>query len=256
MADTKNSITKLKVMTYNVQWFSNFNSQLEMQKKIIAKYRPHVIGLQELSTNGKINKVGKASLADYPHQYLSKHKNYMGFASVNPLMNVSSHEFSSQDPEDMARYGETRAYMTAKVEIDGKVITFINTHLCYLTQDIKFKQMSQLFRRAQKSEYVVIFGDFNCFMKEPGDTEYNRMYKQFVDAGYHLADCSPDTGITKTWTDKTAPKSLSQFTYATDNIITSGNIEIKKVTFDKTKLSWPNGSSLDHIPIVATLYIR
>lgn len=246
-------MTKLKVMSYNVQWFTGNNSQLTMQKAIMDKYNAQIIGLQELSTNGKINSVGKSTLAKYPYIYLSKHKNYMGLASIHKLKDVKSHEFSDQDPKDMERYGETRAYMTATLEMDGKSITLINTHLCYLTKEIKYKQMRQIFRRAEKSKNVVITGDFNCFMEKAGDEEYINMYKQFVDAGYHIADC--DSKITKTWTDKIEPKSLSKFNYPTDNIITSNNITIKKVYFDKKKLSYPNGFPMDHIPIIAMLEI-
>ena len=148
----------------------------------------------------------------------------------------------------MTKYGETRAYMTATLEIGGNVITLINTHLCYLTPAVKYQQMKELFNRAEKSLYTVVTGDFNCF-----DGESDRMYKQFVDAGYHLANCNPR--ITKTWTDKTNPHSLSSFTYPTDNIIVSRNITIKQVRFDKTKLEYPTGDMIDHIPIIVRLHV-
>ena len=242
---------KLKIMTYNVQWFTGINSQLDMQQKIINKYHAHIIGLQELTTTGKINSTGRKALAGYEYQYLSKHKNFLGIASVYPLKNVQSHEFSCQDPEDMTRYGETRAYMTAEMEIGGKTITLINTHLCYLTPEITFKQMRQIFRRAEKSEYVVVMGDFNTFDGEAGTMYQQFIDQRFIDAGYHLANCCPE--ITKTWTEKPNPKRLSRFTNPTDNIITSGNIRIKKAMFDRTKLKWPDGNPMDHIPIVARL---
>ena len=240
---------KLKVMSFNVQWFTGVNSQTAVMLKIIRKYNAGVIGLQELTASGRINKVGRTVLADYPHQYMSKHKNFMGLASAVPLKNVRCHEFSSQDPLDMERYGETRAYMTAELEIGEKTVTLINTHLCYLTPEIKYKQMRQIFRRAEKSEYVVVMGDFNTF-----DGEAGTMYQQFIDAGYHLANC--DGKITKTWTEKPNPKWLSRLTYATDNIITSGNITIKKVYFDRIKLKNPTGAPMDHVPVIARLQIN
>ena len=238
---------KLKIMTYNVQWFTGINSQLDMQKQIVNKYHANIIGLQELTTTGRINSVGRKALAGYDNLYLSKHKNFLGIASVYPLKNVRSHEFTFQDPEDMARYGETRSYMTGSLEVGGKTITIINTHLCYLTSSVKYKQMNQIFRRAQKSPSVIITGDFNCFDDD------SQMFNKFIDAGYNLANCAAK--ITKTWTDKTSVRRLSQMTFPTDNVITSGDIEIKKVVFDKTKLSYPNGFMIDHIPIIVTLCI-
>lgn len=247
-------VTKLKVMSYNVLCFNRINKQPEMQKQIMDTYNAHLIAMQELSTSGKINAVGKAALADYPHQYLSEHKAFLGFASKYALQDVMARDYSNQDPEDMARYGQTRAYHMATLELGGKNITIFNTHLSFHTPEVKYAQMRELFKKAQKHEYVVILGDFNCFMEAANDKEYRNMYKRFADAGYHLANCV-DT-ITKTWTDKTNPKNLRQFTWPTDNIIVSPNITISKVYYNRTKLQHPNGWPMDHIPVVAMLHIH
>ena len=236
-------------MTYNVQWFTGINSQLDMQKQIVNKYHADIIGLQELTTTGRINSIGRKTLAGYENQYISLHKNYLGIASVFPLTDVKCVDFKHQDPEDRKQYNETRAYMIAHLQIGGKTITLINTHLCYLTKTVKLQQMGEIFNRANKSKYVIITGDFNSF-----EGEYAQMYQRFIDAGYHLANC--ETKITKTWTDKPTAKWLPQLKFATDNIITSGNIEIKKSMFNKTKFSYPNGCAIDHIPVITRLWIR
>ena len=240
--------TKLKIMSYNVQWFSGINSQIPMQERIVSKYNPQINCLQELSTNGKINSVGRKMLFDYPYQYLSYHKNYLGIASKYKLKDVKAYDFKHQDPEDMARFGETRAYIKGTLEIDGKRIKIINAHLSYLTPSVKYQQMQELFNSAEKAEYAIIIGDFNCFY------DYDILYNQFIESGYNLANCY--TKVTKTWTDKTKAKYLPQLTYPTDNIIKSGNITIKKVMFDKTKMKYLNGDIIDHIPVVTRLYIK
>lgn len=243
---------KIKIMTYNVQHFSGINSQVDMQKRIMNKYNANVIGIQELTTTGRINSVGKAALAGYQYKYLSSHKNYLGLASRCMLNNVKSRDFKNQDPEDMAMFNETRAFMTASLEIGNKKIVLINAHLSYLTPEVKFLQMGELFTLANRYTYTVIMGDFNCFADQVGCEEFNRMFGQFVNAGYHLANGK----MRKTWTNKNNPKWLSQFTYPTDNIITSPNINIKKVYFDKIKLSYPNGDMMDHVPIIARLIVH
>lgn len=248
------AVTKLKIMTYNVLCFNRINKQPEMQRKIMDTYNAQVIAMQELSTNGRINKVGQIALAEYPHKYLSEHKAYLGFASKRELSGVLSRDYDAQDQEDMRLYNQTRAYQMAKLRIGGKTITLINTHLCFHTPEIKYRQMEELFALAQAHRRVVITGDFNCFSAAIGDSEYNNMYKRFVDAGYHLADC--ETKIVKTWTEKTSPRSLSQFTWPTDNIIVSPDITISKAYYNRTKLKYPNGWPMDHIPIVAMLHIK
>ena len=241
-------------MSYNVYCFHDINGNVSVQKKIMDKNKAVVVGMQELSTSRHINAVGQTALAGYHYKYMSAHKAFMGFASKEPLQNLRYRDFKTQDPQDITQYGQTRAYMMADLTISGKTVTLINAHLAFLTQAIKFRQMRELLEVARQQKYAIILGDFNCFMTAPNDVEYINMYQPFVQAGFHLANCAD--GITKTWTDKIAPKSLSDFTYPTDNIITSPSIAIKKVYFDKIKLSHPTGDPMDHIPLVALVDIK
>lgn len=245
----------LIVMSYNVQDYRGINAQQTMQDLIISKYNADIIGIQEFSTSSTIPTVGVNMLDDYPYVEKSNHKNYLGIASKYALSNVSAVDFTNQDPQDASQYNETRAYMIAEFTIGGKTITLLNTHLCYLTQSVKFQQMAELFALAESKEYVIILGDFNAFCEEIGDTEYNNMFKPFVDAGYNLANCTPNKGITNTFTGATSATSLADFTSPPDNIITSSNIQIRNVIYDLTKLSYLNGSSIDHIPVIAGLNI-
>ena len=242
-------------MSYNVYCFHGINEQLAVQRKIMEKNNAAVIGLQELSTSRHINAVGQAALADYPYKCLSVHSAVLGIASKYPLRIRKICDFRAQDPEDMRQFGQTRAYMMADMDIGGKTVTLINAHLCFLTKSVKYEQMRELLDVARGRERVIITGDFNCFMVSPNDAEYVAMYQPFVQAGFHLANC--DGSITKTWTDKKAPRSLADFTYPTDNIITSTDIRIRKVYYDKTKLAYPNGrDDMDHIPVIALVEIK
>ena len=245
----------LTVMTYNVQWFTKINSQQAMQQAIIDEYDADIIGLQELSTNGSVPSLGRTVLSDYTLR-LSNHKNYMAFASKITLSNVVIADFVNQDPVDASEYNETRAYMMADISVGGKTVKWINTHLAPNTASYRYLQMAEVFDLAEQSEYVVITGDFNCLCGEIGDAEYVNMVKPFVDAGYNVANCTQSHGITKTWTNKTSVTSLADFTYPTDNIIVSSNINILDIIYDLTKLSYQNGQPLDHVPIIARLLIH
>ena len=89
---------KFKIMSYNVQCFDYINSQAEVQRKIITKNNPSIIGIQELSTSRRVKPVGVVALETYPHLYFSAHKAFLGLASKEPLKNVKSKDFKHQDP--------------------------------------------------------------------------------------------------------------------------------------------------------------
>lgn len=246
----------LTVMTYNVQWFTNFNGQQTMQEEIIDTNAADIIGLQELTQNGVINAVGLSVLHNYAERYVSNHKNYLGLVSNLHVSNVTAADFQHQDPYDASQYGETRAYIMGDLEVNGKAVKWINTHLCLHDAEIKAQQMMEVFALAELAEYCIITGDFNFQALSTSDADYSAMYKPFVDAGYHLANGTARAGFTKTWTDSASATSTAQMLYALDNIIVSGNIDLLGVKYDTTKFDYLNGQSIDHIPIICKLRLN
>lgn len=244
-----------RVMTYNVQRFQGINAQQTMQDVIIGKYQPNIIGMQELGS-GSLGTVGVNMLEDYGTKQLSSHNNKVMMVAKDSLNNYSTADFTNQDPKDAQLYGETRAYQKATITVNGKSIVWINTHLCFNTQSVKWQQMGEIFTMAEQEEYCIITGDFNAYCTSVSDSDYTNMYKPFVDAGYNLANCTAEQGFMKTWTDSTTATSTAQMTYPTDNIITTGNIDILSVVYDPTKFSYLNGSAVDHIPVIAYLKIN
>lgn len=247
----------LKSMTYNVQWFSKLNSQQAMQEIIIGGNNADIIGFQEISKTGQIPDVGLSVLADYPSKRLSNHINYIAMVSKRRFTNVVVADFTNQDPEEWTKWSETRAYMVSDMMIAGDTVKWINTHLAALNASYKFLQMGEVFALSQayraQGYPVIITGDFNSWADDAADDEYIYMYKQFVDAGYVLANNTPTLGFTKTWTDSKTATSLAQMTYATDNIIVSPEFSIDTIKFDTTKFSWLDGNPIDHIPIIVSL---
>ena len=242
-------------MTYNVSRFNGINAQQTMQDAIVSKYKPTIIGMQELGS-GSVPAVGENMLQDYGTKQLSSHNNKILMATDLVLSDYSTADFTNQDPLDAQLYGETRAYQKATITIKDKPITWINAHLCFNTPSVKWQQMGEIFTMAEQEEYCIITGDFNSEAMTEASNDYINMYKPFVVAGYNLANNSPEAGFHNTWTDSASPTYPSSFTWACDSIIASSNIEIKNVVFDLTKLSYLNGSAVDHIPVVAYLKIN
>ncbi len=249
---------QLKIMSYNCRWFRDYNSQQTMQEIIFNSNNADLVGFQEFSTDGNIPTVGANVLTAYNTLRLSNHKNYLAMASKNiALKEFVIADFLNQDPEDATRYNETRAYMKCYFTIGGKRVCWINTHLAVVTKEYKYLQMREIFNLAQQESRVIITGDFNSFNDNTEDEEYINMYKQFVDAGYNLSNNSPATGVTNTYTSATSAQSLNDLQEPPDTIIVSPNIMIVSTVFDTTKLNpdYYDGTSIDHIPVIATLEI-
>jgi endonuclease/exonuclease/phosphatase family metal-dependent hydrolase len=245
----------LRVMTYNVQWFSGINSQVQMQREIIDNNAPDIISFQEFSQTPSVPSVGAQVLGAYPYIQISNHTNYMAIASKLPLSDVTTADFISQDPEELSRWGETRAYIKCYFTFGGKRICFIDTHLCVLSYAVRAAQAEELLEMVSNEERFIIAADLNANYSNFQDEDWTGISKRFYDAGYNLFNSTPDLGIVKTWTDATTATSLSEFTANPDNIITSSNIGISARTFDTTKLRYLNGDPIDHVASCALLLI-
>lgn len=245
---------RLSVMSYNVQWFTNINSQLNMQREILNKNEPVIIGCQELSQDGTMPLIGQTLFSDYPVKLLSNHKNYLGCISMLDLYDTVIADYQNQDPEDMSQYGETRSYIKTYFNFNCKRICWINTHLSYRT-NYTYTQMSEILELISNEEYFIITADFNTNFTSFTSDYYNNTYKKFLDAGCKLINSIPSTGITKTYTASTYAELLSQFSSNPDNIIVSSNIDIYSINFDITKLFYLDGHSIDHIAVNAVLLI-
>lgn len=243
----------LVVMTYNVGAWSNINSQLALQQSIINTYTPDLIGLQECGSSAS-GTIPSVIFSGYQTKHWSGQYNYQAFlAKTITLTDYEKANFVNQ-------IGETRYWMKCYFQFHGKTICWITTHLNHKrTSDYvtnRIAQMQEVFALAEQEEYVILTADFNSGGMSMSDDEWIGMYKPFVDAGYNLSNCDSTWGFTKTYSSLTTAESLNDFTLPTDNIITSGNIDIVNRVIDTTKLSYLNGDVIDHVPIISYLKVN
>lgn len=245
-----NSGTPFVVMTYNVQRFSGLNSNQSLQEEILGVYDADIIGLQEVTTGSSMPALGTALLSDeYPYIYLGGQYNKSALVSKTALSNVSTSNFTNQA-------SETKGYQKAYLTIDGKTVCWINTHLETSDHEsVKVAQAGEIFALVQNEDYFIITGDFNTVCKFTSDTEYTTIMKQFVAAGYQIANCSEQHGFIDTWT---SGHSSEGTWYPCDHIITSANISIDSVTVDQRKIAVAaeTSQSIDHLPLIAELTIN
>lgn len=239
--------TSFVVMSYNVETFTGINANEEMQQSIIDTYDADIIGMQEMGATGFMPTVGNHVLTDYTYRYFGPQSSFKtAIVSKHALSDVTSVVYANQS---------ARAYQKAYLTIDDKRICWLNTHLETSAHEAdKVAEAQELFEAVANEDYFIITGDFNTTCKSINDAEYTTIMKQFVDAGYHCANCSTQHGFNNTWT---SGNSLNATWYPCDHVITSSNIDIDRVVVDTTKIDVASqtGEAIDHLPIVAYLTI-
>ena len=125
------------------------------------------------------------------------------------------------------------------IEVNGKKVSVYGVHFSYEMVIIREKQREQLAQllKDDKNKYQVVIGDFNS---DQGTAEMN----YFVE-NYNLAN-----GKDGIWHD-TFPvgESTEMLSYAIDNIVTTKNIKISNVHYEKTDLS-------DHTMLYADITLK
>lgn len=243
------------VMSFNPQWFTEVNSQLAMLQEIFETNNPDVIGFQEYTKTSSLPYVATQALTDYPYKYQSA-------VSTNPNGIATKTSFDSiQDVRYTYYDDEVWQYQKAILTFNSKRVAIYNTHLTWrnnsASEEGRRQQAAELFADAENEQYSIITGDFNSYCKSIHDTDYINIYKQFVDNGYNLSNCSPRIGFFGTYAGSyTTEEAILADGWPCDVIITSGNIGIVESYVDFTKLKYKDGyTNMDHMPVVAKLKI-
>lgn len=250
--------TEIVVMSYNVgQWYNGtlnsvpsdqYETYYNLQRGFMTQNDPDIVGVQEYSeTFSSGHSADKVIGALFNYSYKNNESGYQRKAMY------SKHQMSDVVNEKYSGY--SWGYQKGKTTIDGKDIWIFNTHLATSsTEAQKVAQSTMLLNIVANLERFIIIGDFNTVCLSVNDPEYTTIMKQFVDAGFHVGNCSPQFGFNMTWTESTDQTGTW---YPCDHIITSANITIKSVKVDTSKIavSAQNGVRIDHCPIVATLVV-
>lgn len=266
MSDAK----EIKVMSYNCgQWLTgggtgtstentNAVNHRALLQSIMTAQDPDILCIQEYW-----DVIGSVTVKDLLTTYMPYYQEvngktaYYGHAifSKYPITDFMTSALSS--PLDFKTVNQSsnvgRFIDRCIITVDGIEITVFNTHLATSNQEeTKVAQSELICDYIANYNRFILCGDFNTVCKSTSDTEYTTIMKQFVDAGYHVGNCSNQHGFTDTFTDGST---ASGTWYPCDHIITSSNIGIKTVTVDETKLTDGLNEKIDHLPLIANLEV-
>lgn len=247
------------VMTYNVgQWYigdggnipsAKYADYYALQRGIISKYDPDIVAFQEYYDPFSSGHTVESVIGEYFSNHVNNATSgYSAKAIYTKDLAIGNYQAVS------FQTGSSQNYIKGSITVGGRTVWLLDAHLATSSQESnKVAQAAELFAAVSVLDYFIIFADFNTVCKSVSDTEYTTIMKQFIDAGFHSANCSEQHGFIDSWT---GGKSLLDTWYPCDHIITSANISINRVVADQTKVEDLIDETIDHIPLVAEITIN
>jgi endonuclease/exonuclease/phosphatase family metal-dependent hydrolase len=235
---------KLRVMTYNIHVGVGMDKKLDLQRiaNVILKEKPDLVGLQEVDrgvkrTEGKdeIAELAKLTRMDYAFAHnLDFQEGQYGVAILSRFL---IQRIDHQKYQNL-REAERRGMLRVEIEVGGRTIDFVTTHLDYQYADGRLFETEQMLKFLAGVEHpLIVVGDFN---DEPSGTSYELMMKGFDDLW--ITSRARGAGLTYP-----ADKPVKRIDY----------IFTKKTDGWRTKKAWVVETlASDHLPLVADVELK
>jgi endonuclease/exonuclease/phosphatase family metal-dependent hydrolase len=233
----------IRVMTYNIHVGVGMDKKLDLPRiaKVIKQQHADLVGLQEVDRGvertqriDEIAELAKLTKMDYAFAFNLKYQGgQYGVAILSRFpIRATDHRLYKN-----LREAERRGFIRAEVDIDGRVVNFLTTHLDYQYEDGRVFEAEQLLSGLKDVKGpLIVVGDFNDI---PTGGAYRLMTDQFADAW--IESHAAGEGLSYP-ADKPAKRIDYILTRRTDRIT--------------TKRAWiPETLASDHVPVVADLEI-
>ena len=176
----------LRVMSYNIHVGVGMDNKLDLQRiaDVINTAQPDLVGLQEVDrgvkrTEGKdeiaeLAAMTKMKYAFAPNLDYQGGKYGVAILSRFPIKNTEHRMFENK------REAERRGMLRIEVEVEGKTLNFVTTHLDYQFEDGRLFETEQMlkFLESVKGPTIVV-ADLNDI---PAGSAYKLMRTKFDDA--------------------------------------------------------------------------
>jgi endonuclease/exonuclease/phosphatase family metal-dependent hydrolase len=176
----------VRVMTFNIHVGVGMDKKLDLKRiaDVINRERPDLVGLQEVDrgvkrTEGKdeITELAKLTRMDFSFAHnLDFQGGQYGIAILSRfLIQQSDHQKYENKNET-----ERRGMLRVEVDVDGRKVSFVTTHLDYQYEDGRLFETEQLLRLLEGvGGTLIVAGDFN---DEASGSAYRLMLTKFSDA--------------------------------------------------------------------------
>ncbi|MEA2203869.1 MAG: hypothetical protein QOE77_645 [Blastocatellia bacterium] len=234
----------LRVMTYNIHVGVGMDKKLDLKRiaEVINHERPDLVGLQEVDRGvertqriDEIAEIAKLTRMEYAFAYnLNYQGGQYGVAVLSrfPIMAIDHRRYGN------TREKERRGMIRVELDVQGRGVNFVTTHLDYQYEDGRVYEAKQLLQALDGIKgALIVVGDFNDL---PGAEAHKIMTSQFQDAWVETA--AGGEGLSYP-ADKPA-KRIDYIFYRTGSPI-------------RATRAWTiNTLASDHLPVVAEVEIR
>jgi endonuclease/exonuclease/phosphatase family metal-dependent hydrolase len=234
----------LRVMTYNIHVGVGMDKKLDLQRiaDVILKEKPDLVGLQEVDrgvkrTEGK-DEIAELAQLTQMHYAFAHNLDYQGgqygvaILSRFPITAIDHRKYENK------RVAERRGMLRVEVDVGGRTVNFVTTHLDYQYDDGRLFEAEQLLNfLADVKGALIVTGDFN---DEPVGNSYKLTAGRYEDA----------------WTRSRAK--TAGLSYPSDKPVKRIDyIFSRAVSGVKAKRAWTVDTlASDHLPVVADVEIR
>lgn len=236
----------LRMMTYNVHSCIGMDGRLSPQRiaRVIADYSPDIIALQELDVGkartGGVDQAGTIAqdleMEYHFHPTVHLEEERYGDAVIThlPMRLVKAGMLPGLDHKPQL---EPRGAIWVVIEVEGKEVQFINTHLGLLPSERR-KQAAALLgsdwlQHPECRGPVILAGDFNAL---PGSTVCRHFARRLSDAQIALVNHRPRRTL------------FGRYPVARiDHIFVEPTIEIDYIEVPQTTLA---RTASDHLPLI------
>ena len=233
----------LRVMSYNIHVGVGMDKKLDLQRiaDVIKQEKPDLVGLQEVDRGVKRTE-GKDEIAELAkmtemHSAFAHNVDFQGgqygvaILSRFPITNTVHRKFENK------RVAERRGMLRVEVNVGGRTLNFVTTHLDYQYADSRLFETEQLLKLLEGVKGpLIVTGDFN---DEPAGSSYQLMLGGFEDS----------------WVRSRAKG--DGFSYPADKAVKRIDYIFTAPRTVKAKRAWiVNTLASDHLPLVADVEIR
>lgn len=184
--------TSFRVLTYNIHHGEGIDGKIDLERiaALIKETKADIVGLQEVDRG-----VERTSRRDLPAElarltemkvYFDRNIFYQGGEYGNAVLTRFPIKKKKNTHYNMLREGEQRGVMQLVLNVNGKDLLFMNTHIDYRPNDDERLMNASELKQIVTDEGtmpVILCGDFN---DSPGSRTHLRM-KEFLDDTWELA---------------------------------------------------------------------